>query len=97
MVAPLIISEGQLRRLEDLTSKYLEYPSCRLETWGKPREDGSCHVDVNRPVQYLTDEHSLEDCEKYNEGPAWVFESAAMPVSDGLKDKGNTTAINTAH
>jgi hypothetical protein len=82
MIEPVIISVGQLHRLEMLVAKYMEYPQCKPRTWGKPRSDrsSSCKVDVNRPVQYLSQSHQLEDCEENYDSiseSGWSFESIA--------------------
>jgi len=61
---PLLISAKQLRRLNDLISRHLECfdgCDCSLATVGERRE-GSCHVNVNRPLQYTDIVHHVTDC-----------------------------------
>jgi hypothetical protein len=92
LVEPLVISLGQLHRLEMLTAKNLEYPKCGLKTWGRPRNDRSCKVDVNRPVQYLSEYHRVEDCQEHHEDGPWVFESVGLALDEMKDGAGNSTS-----
>jgi len=78
MQDPLVISLSQMHRLEMLTAMYIEYPTCQLATWGKPRGDASCKVDVNRPTQYLSHDHEMRDCQRQHDGGSWTFEKAGL-------------------
>jgi hypothetical protein len=64
---PLIISRGQLRRINDLIARHLECASgsgcnCELATVGRRKSLNTCHVEVNRPLQYTDDVHHVTDC-----------------------------------
>ena len=78
MEDPLVISLSQMHRLEMLTAMYIDYPTCQLATWGKPRDDATCKVDVNRPVQYLSHDHEMKDCQRKHDGGQWDIEKSAL-------------------
>jgi len=94
MIDPLPISKSQLHRLEMLVAKYVDQARCKLGTWGKPRSTNSCKVDVNRPVQYLSKKHEVEDCEKYHDGGDWSFESAGLDDTNSTEIQSNITFSN---
>jgi len=100
MFDPLIISPSQLHRLEMLTAMYLEYPKCGLASWGRPRGNNTCKVDVNRPVQYLSNDHDMKDCEKEHDGNTWAFEAAAMDLNGvplSLDDTNVNSIVNATY
>jgi hypothetical protein len=76
MVNPLIISPGQLERIERLTFMHLN-DDCKLDTVGRRRNSsGSCAVDVNRPRQALSQKHGLKRCDAWNTAGAFADFSA---------------------
>ena len=66
---PYHISYEQLHRTEYLIAAHVN-EECNLATVGRPRDDGSCKVDVNRALQRLQSEHELSDCDHWN-GEKW--------------------------
>jgi len=99
MIDPLQISINQLHRIEMLIAKYVDTEQCKLGTWGRPRGAGSCKVDVNRPIQYLSKRHKVEDCEKIHKGGDWSFEAAALDLSSiaNATDVKAITSTQTNH
>ena len=100
MINPIIVSPNQLHRLEMLTAMHLEYPKCQLVTWGRPRGNNTCKVDVNRPIQYLSEDHDMRDCEDEHDRGKWSFESANMTLNvtgnaATLEQNSNTTEVKT--
>jgi len=66
MRKPLVISRSQLSRIQDLIAKHLD-ENCELGTVGKRLSDGTCHVDVSRPLQFTHAVHHVTDCTEWHE------------------------------
>ena len=79
MMQPMMISPGQLERIERLTYMHINN-DCVLNTVGKRRSSKSCAVDVNRPRQALSIKHSLKRCD------SWTTASVGSSVSDETID-----------
>lgn len=58
----IAVSPRQIQILEQLFLRRLNPDTCRPDSAGKPRSDGS-RVDVNRPLQTVRDQHRLVFCE----------------------------------
>jgi Eukaryotic-type carbonic anhydrase len=64
MRRPIRISPRQLRIISNLVAKRQDPITCKINsTVGKPRNDGTKWVDVNRPIQMLQGRHDLAFCE----------------------------------
>jgi len=60
--SPLKISLQQEATLNWLLRAYRNPKTCRRETIGSPRRDGTRNVDVTRPIQEITYDHLLVHC-----------------------------------
>jgi len=80
LMDPLVISPAQLNRIELLTAMYLYPVTCQLGTWGKPHDDSSCKVDLNRPLQFLSKKHVMKDCLANHAGEWWVVQNSKVKL-----------------
>jgi hypothetical protein len=65
---PLEISIRQLNMINEMISNARDPVTCSLITAGVPRDDGTDNVDVNRPLQPLTEANDLMHCDKTDFG-----------------------------
>jgi hypothetical protein len=65
---PLEISIRQLNMINEMISNARDPVTCSLITAGVPREDGTDNVDVNRPLQPLSEANDLMHCNKSDFG-----------------------------
>jgi len=90
---PLKIANSQIHRLESLISKHIEinpksknsrgnYDECYFATVGRERNDGSCKVDVNRELQFTSEDHDLVSCTEWNDSDITREPTTAPKVID---------------
>jgi Eukaryotic-type carbonic anhydrase len=73
MRSPIKVSPRQLRLLENLVAKRQNPITCIVNsTVGKPRNDGTGRVDVNRPTQLSQSKHDLAFCECVNWNSSFI-------------------------
>jgi Eukaryotic-type carbonic anhydrase len=73
MKNPIKISPRQLRILENLTAKRQDPVTCKENsTVGKPRVNVTSKVDVNRPIQLMSNRQYLAFCECVNWNPSII-------------------------
>jgi hypothetical protein len=78
MRIPLQISRMQLEVTNYMIAAHLNMNNadndngsyCELGSVGRPKDDGTCEVEVNRNLQNLSSKHKLTDCWKWN-GSKW--------------------------
>jgi len=80
---PLKIANIQLHRLEKLIAKHVDPNTCKLATVGNMRDDGTCKVDVNRPLQYETNIHNMRHCQAKD----WGYTGYYGYRSQNMKNK----------
>lgn len=63
MKDPIKVAPNQIKELERLIANRVDPTTCKRDTAGKPRGNGSGAVDVVRPIQTTTKKHDVVFCE----------------------------------
>jgi carbonic anhydrase len=84
MQRTMVISPGQLQRIQRLTYMHLN-SSCELATVGKKSNDSSCPccVEVNRPRQSLSHSHQLKKCDAWTVSISSIETNSTYPEAVG--------------